>query len=261
MSQPPRPYVLSLAGFDPSGGAGLLADCKTFEQRGVYGFGVCTALTVQSDVQFERVQWMPLADIQAQARPLLERFGVGWAKIGLVESLAELPELLRWLRAQSPAIGVVWDPVLKASAGYDFHAGPAPELVAEVCTALALITPNQPEMRRLWPAAATAEEAAAVVSAYCSVLLKGGHAEGSEATDVLYQNGREVARFTTPRLPHGEKHGSGCVLSAAIVAGLARGESLVEACRSGKAYTARVLASNETLLGYHFQNEHEYANP
>ncbi|MBC6611077.1 hydroxymethylpyrimidine/phosphomethylpyrimidine kinase [Hymenobacter sp. BT507] len=257
MPYPPRPYVLSLAGFDPSAGAGLLADCKTFEQRGVYGFGVCTALTVQSDVQFERVQWVPLADIRAQAKPLLERFGVGWAKIGLVENLTKLPELLDWLRAQSPTIGVVWDPVLKASAGYDFHTGPAPELVRQLCTGLALLTPNQPEMRRLWPAAATAEAAAATVSAYCPVLLKGGHAEGSEATDVLYQNGQEVARFTTPRLPHGEKHGSGCVLSAAIVAGLARGESLVEACRSGKAYTARVLASNESLLGYHFHNQND----
>ena len=259
MPQPPRPYVLSLAGFDPSGGAGLLADCKTFEQCGVYGFGVCTALTVQSDVQFERVQWVPLADIQAQAKPLLERFWVEWAKIGLVENLTELPQLLQWLRSQNPAIGVVWDPVLKASAGYDFHTGPAPELVAELCTGLVLLTPNQPEMRRLWPAAATAEAAAAAVSAYCPVLLKGGHAEGTAATDVLYQNGQEVARFSAPRLPYGEKHGSGCVLSAAIVAGLARGEPLVEACRSGKEYTARVLASNETLLGYHFQNQ-DYAN-
>ncbi|MFD2785805.1 hydroxymethylpyrimidine/phosphomethylpyrimidine kinase [Hymenobacter rubripertinctus] len=254
MPQPPRPYVLSLAGFDPSGGAGLLADGKTFEQLGAYGFGVCTALTVQTDVAFERVNWVPLADIQDQARPLLTRFRVEWAKIGLVENLLELPKLLQWLRAQNPALGVVWDPVLKASAGYDFHAGPPPELVADICTGLALITPNQPEMRRLWPAAPTAPEAAVAVSRFCPVLLKGGHADGAEAVDVLYQNGRVVAEFSAPRLAHGEKHGSGCVLSAAIVAGLARGESLVDACRAGKAYTARVLASNETLLGYHFQN-------
>jgi len=161
MPQPPRPYVLSLAGFDPSGGAGLLADCKTFEQLGAYGFGVCTALTVQTDVTFERVQWVPLADIQAQAKPLLTRFRVEWAKIGLLENLAELPRLLQWLRTQNPAIGLVWDPVLKASAGYDFHAGPPPELVAQLCSGLTLLTPNQPEMQRLWPAAATAAEAAA----------------------------------------------------------------------------------------------------
>ncbi|UOR04995.1 hydroxymethylpyrimidine/phosphomethylpyrimidine kinase [Hymenobacter aerilatus] len=258
MPQLPRPYVLSLAGFDPSGGAGLLADCKTFEQRGVYGFGVCTALTVQSDVQFKRVRWVPLIDLQEQSKLLFERFQINWAKIGLVESLTELPQLLQWLRAQNPHIGVVWDPVLKASAGYNFHTGPAPELVAQLCTGLALLTPNQPEMLRLWPAA-SAEAAAAAVSTWCPVLLKGGHAEGEEAVDVLYQQGQVVAEFSGPRLPHGEKHGSGCVLSAAIVAGLARGESLVEACGSGKAYTARVLASNETLLGYHFQNQ-DYAN-
>lgn len=251
MSQPLRPYALTLAGFDPSGGAGLLADCKTFEQLGVYGLGACTALTVQNDVVFERVVWTTEADLRDQLRVLLTRFPVRWAKIGLVERLAELPELLRELRQWQPALGVVWDPVLQASAGFEFHAGPPPELVAEACTGLALLTPNRPEMLRLWPAATTAEEAAATVSAFCPVLLKGGHAEGPDATDVLYQQGRAVATFSAPRLPRGEKHGSGCVLSAAITAGLARGLALPEACRAGKAYTARVLASNDTRLGYH----------
>lgn len=251
MSQPLRPYALTLAGFDPSGGAGLLADCKTFEQLGVYGLSACTAFTVQNDMAFERVVWTAGADLHDQLRVLLTRFPVRWAKIGLVESLAELPELLRELRQWQPALGVVWDPVLQASAGFEFHAGPSPELVAAVCTGLALLTPNRPEMRRLWPAAATAEEAAMAVSAFCPVLLKGGHANGPEATDVLYQQGRAVATFSAPRLPHGEKHGSGCVLSAAITAGLARGLALPEACRVGKAYTARVLASNDTRLGYH----------
>ena len=246
-----RPYVLTLAGFDPSGGAGLLADCKTFEQLGVYGLSACTALTVQNDVAFERVVWTTEADVRDQLRVLLTRFPVQWAKIGLVESLAELPGLLRELRRQRPGLGVVWDSVLRASAGFEFHQGPPPELVAEVCTGLALLTPNRPELHCLWPAAATAEEAATALSAFCPVLLKGGHADGPEAVDVLYQHGRVTATLTGARLPHGEKHGSGCVLSAAVVAGLARGLVLPEACRAAKAYTARVLASNDTLLGYH----------
>ena len=82
------------------------------------------------------------------------------------------------------------------------------------------------------------------------MLLKGGHDVGEWATDVLLTNGQRH-EFSTPRLPHGEKHGSGCVLSAAVLAGLAKGQHLVEACRTGKAYTTAFLASNDTRLGYH----------
>ncbi|MBX0291571.1 hydroxymethylpyrimidine/phosphomethylpyrimidine kinase [Hymenobacter sp. HSC-4F20] len=248
-----RPYALSMAGFDPSGGAGLLADCKTMEALGVYGLGVCTALTVQNDVEFERIIGVATADVRDQVQVLLRRFPVEWAKLGLVDNLPELPGLLAWLRELRPTLSLVWDPVLKASAGYDFHTTPTPQLVAQLCRQLALLTPNQPEMLRLWPAA-TPELAAAAVSMFCPVLLKGGHTTGPEATDLLFSDGQEVARFTTPRLPHGEKHGSGCVLSAAITAELAKGQTLLEACRRGKDYTTRVLASNDTLLGYHFQD-------
>lgn len=246
----PRPYALSIAGFDPSGGAGLLADCKTLESNAVYGLGVCSALTVQNDVEFERVSWVAAADILNQARLLFARFPINCVKIGLVESLRQLPELLTWLRAQNPQVGIIWDPVLSASAGYEFHSGPPRELVETLCRFLALLTPNRLEVLRLWPAA-TPEQAALEVSAFCPVLLKGGHDDGPLATDVLYLNG-EKHLFSMLRLPQGEKHGSGCVLSAAILAHLAKGEPLAEACRAGKAYTAAVLASNPTLLGYHF---------
>lgn len=248
-----RPYALSMAGFDPSGGAGLLADCKTMEALGVYGLGVCTALTVQNDVAFERIIGVGAPDVRDQAQVLLQRFPVEWAKLGLVDNLPELPGLLSWLRELRPTLSLVWDPVLKASAGYDFHTAPPPQLVAQLCRQLALLTPNRPEVLRLWPAA-TPELAAAAVSVFCPVLLKGGHAEGAEATDLLFSDGQEIARFTTPRLPHGAKHGSGCVLSAAITAELAKGQPLLEACQRGKDYTTRVLASNDTLLGYHFQD-------
>lgn len=253
----PRPYALSIAGFDPSGGAGLLADCKTLESNAVYGLGVCTALTVQNDVAFERVRWVAPADILDQARLLFARFPIDYVKIGLVESLTQLPELLRWLQTQNPRVRIIWDPVLKASAGYEFHGSPPRVLVEALCKPLALLTPNQPEMLRLWPAA-TPEAAAREVSALCPVLLKGGHADGDLATDILFLNGEEHV-FAAPRLPHGEKHGSGCVLSAAVLAHLAKGAPLDDACRFGKAYTATVLASNPTLLGYHSAFSTHYA--
>lgn len=253
----PRPYALSVAGFDPSGGAGLLADCKTLESNAVYGLGVCTALTMQNDVTFEGVHWVAPADILAQAQLLFARFPIDYVKIGLLESLGQLPALLAWLQVQNPGVRIIWDPVLKASAGYEFHGAPSRNLVEMVCSSLTLLTPNRPEMLRLWPAD-TPELSAREVSAYCPVLLKGGHAEGPLATDILFLNGEQHV-FTAPRLMHGEKHGSGCVLSAAILAHLAKGESLAEACRAGKAYTASVLASNSTLLGYHFGITQSYA--
>ena len=89
-----RPYALSIAGFDPSGGAGLLADCKTLEANGVYGLGVCTALTIQNDVTFERVSWVAPADIRDQIRLLLARFPIDSVKIGLFENLPQLLELI-----------------------------------------------------------------------------------------------------------------------------------------------------------------------
>ncbi|UOQ72974.1 hydroxymethylpyrimidine/phosphomethylpyrimidine kinase [Hymenobacter cellulosilyticus] len=244
-----RPYALSIAGFDPSAGAGLLADCKTLEAHGVYGLGVCTALTVQNDITFERVNWVPLADIQDQIGLLLERFPVDYIKIGLFESLAKLLELLRWLRQLRPAACIVWDPVLKATAGYEFHQHPDWKLVLKLLAECTLITPNLPEMLRLWPAT-SAEAAAADAAMFCPVLLKGGHGSGHEAVDTLFFDG-ENYHFTQPRLPHGEKHGSGCVLSAAVLAQLALGNSLPDACRLGKHYTTTFLASNDTLLGYH----------
>ena len=245
----PRPYALSIAGFDPSAGAGLLADVKTLEARGVYGLGVCTALTIQNDVSFERVSWVSAAEIRDQLRVLFTRFRVDFIKIGLVESLPQLLELVGWLKGENPCLQIVWDPVLKATAGYEFHQEPDRELLRVLCAKMALITPNRPEMLRLWPSE-TAELAAEAVSAFCPVLLKGGHEEGELAIDVLLA-GEQRHTFAAPRLPHGEKHGSGCVLSAAVLAQLAKGASLVEACRAGKVYTTAFLASNDTLLGYH----------
>jgi hydroxymethylpyrimidine/phosphomethylpyrimidine kinase len=248
-----RPYALTIAGFDPSAGAGVLADVKVLEANGVYGLAACTALTVQNDVAFERVSWVPLADVQRQIQLLLARFSVNFVKIGLIESLPVLLELIQWLKAQNPAVRIIWDPVLRATAGYEFHARPKAGLLQAICRELALLTPNQPEALRLCPAA-TAQAAAEALAAWCPVLLKGGHATGPAATDLLLAGGERHA-LSAPRLPHGEKHGSGCVLSAAVLARLALGDALGAACRAGKTYTAAFLGSNDTLLGYHFRNQ------
>ncbi len=245
-----RPYALTIAGFDPSAGAGVLADVKTLEASGVYGLAACTAITVQNDVSFERVNWVPLTSIQDQILLLLVRFPVQVVKISLIENLPTLLDLIRWLKAYNPALQIVWDPVLRATAGYQFHTRPDYGLLQAICRELTLLTPNQPEALGLLPSAATADEAAATLASWCPVLLKGGHAQGVRATDVLLAEGRRY-EFSGPRLRHGAKHGSGCVLSAAVLARLALGDDLPTACQAGKAYTATFLGSNDSLLGYH----------
>lgn len=116
-----RPYILTIAGFDPSGGAGILSDIKTIEANGGYGLGVLSANTWQNDIVFERVEWVSLKDIREQINILTNRFDVRYIKIGIVQNPVELYALLLFLRKKIPDAIIVWDPILKASAGFLFH--------------------------------------------------------------------------------------------------------------------------------------------
>lgn len=249
MIQRERPYALSIAGLDPSGGAGLLADIKTFEASRVYGLGVCTALTAQHDSRFDSVSWISFEQIRAQCLPLLERYPIPVVKIGLIESFEVLDRLVFWLHMEFPAIRLVWDPILKASAGFGFHTGHADAVGC--LSSLHLVTPNLPEARQL-AGLPEGPEAAVRLSAHCPVYLKGGHGNDPQTvTDYLFRNGMEAARYDSPLIAGGEKHGSGCVISSAIAAQLALGLSLPDACREATSYTRRFLGSSPTLLGFH----------
>jgi hydroxymethylpyrimidine/phosphomethylpyrimidine kinase len=233
--QTARPYVVSIAGFDPSAGAGVLADCKTFEQLGVYGFGVCSALTVQSDDEFVKVQWLSTQQIIEQLQPLTAKFTITACKIGIIESLDTLQTIVYFLKQHNPDIFIVWDPVLKASAGFAFHT----DVTAQQLESINLVTPNYDEWQRLsFPAT------------NCAVLLKGGHRPDATGTDTLYE-GNESTVIEPGVDKVFPKHGSGCVLSAAITAQLAKGDMLPDACCHAKRYIETFLNSNETLLGYH----------
>jgi hydroxymethylpyrimidine/phosphomethylpyrimidine kinase len=251
-----RPYVMSIAGFDPSGGAGLLADVKCLEQHQVYGFGICTALTVQSDAKFFSCRWLDADDIIAQITPLMEQFRISACKIGLIRDVSVLLEVISYIRSVDQSIKVVFDPVLKSSSGYAFHEWNL-EVLLPVLENLTLLTPNYYEMQRLGNNL-NAEEAACIWSQYSPVLLKGGHNKKAPGLDLLFEQ-QSTTRFEPELKDASSKHGSGCVLSAAITANLARGLPLDQACREAKGYTAGVLNSNTSLLGYHsFQND--YAN-
>ena len=244
-----RPYVLSTAGFDPSGGAGILADIKTFEALGVYGFGACSALTVQSDTNFLRVSWLKAHDVIDQIEPLVGKFPLHACKIGVVKDLDVLLEIILYLKSRQPDIRIILDPVLRASAGFAFHGILESEKLTAVLREISLVAPNYDEIKQLNPDLPPIE-AAKHLARYCAVLLKGGHNPVAPGTDYLFEQDSCIA--LPPTLPDiSPKHGSGCVLSASIAAHLALGCTLAEACRRGKRYTESFLSSNQSLLGYH----------
>ncbi|TWW02263.1 hydroxymethylpyrimidine/phosphomethylpyrimidine kinase [Chitinophaga pinensis] len=249
-----RPFVLSLAGLDPSAGAGLLADIKTFEALGTYGLGVCTALTVQTDTRFISAEWQSATQIIAQAQPLLETFPVQYCKIGIMKDVDTMLEVINAIRAITPGIRIVLDPVLKASAGYTFHDDTRLSTWRAVLQQLYLLTPNLHEALLL-SGEKDGQTAARVLTAYCSVLLKGGHREDKPGIDSLYfhtqQGTGNVLDIPAGKRKVYPKHGSGCVLSAAIAAQLAAGVPLSTACITAKLYTEKFLASHSSLLGYH----------
>lgn len=246
-----RPYVMSIAGFDPSAGAGILADIKCFEQHKTYGFGICAALTIQTDIDFLNNEWLSASQIIDQVRPLIKKFKISACKIGLIKNVEVLQEVVYFLKVQTPEIKIVLDPILKASAGYNFHdwnngfAKLQPTL-----DHIDLITPNYPEMKSLGGNHEEVQLTAKNWSNSCAVLLKGGHSEMQVGTDYLYKHEKRYELTPGVYYVH-QKHGSGCVLSAAITARLALGFDLTTSCVLAKKYVEQFLNSNTTLLGDH----------
>jgi len=243
-----KPYALSIAGFDPSAGAGILADIKTFENNGVYGFGVVSALTWQNDVEFEKVEWVDAYKIMQQIGVLLRRFDIQYIKIGLIENMHVLQEIIHFLKQRINAPVIVFDPIMKASAGFVFHAGVHENFMA-IIRDIHCITPNIPEARQLF-STEKLHEKLMYHSADTHIFLKGGHGIDAVSEDILFTR-QKTHTFSNTRLPNGEKHGSGCVLSSAITAHLALGKHIHTAAEYANQYTYRFLASNETLLGDH----------
>ena len=240
---------MSIAGFDPSGGAGILADIKTFEAQQTLGLGVCSALTFQTSTSFEGATWVDEETIIKQLSPLLKAYTINYVKIGLIENMKVLTTIVNYLLKKVSSVRIIWDPILSASAGFEFHTTiPEKELTA-LAEKIYLITPNLKEIKQLFPHLPE-EEAAINLSKSCAVLLKGGHSQGNTSNDLLFSNSSKLM-LESVRL-NNDKHGTGCVLSASIAALLTKGLPLEEACRKSKEYTGNFISSNSTSLGYHY---------
>jgi hydroxymethylpyrimidine/phosphomethylpyrimidine kinase len=244
-------YVaLTIAGSDPSGGAGIQADLKTFHQHGVYGTSVITLLTVQNTVQVKAVETVPAEFVIAQLQAVLEDIPPAAAKTGALGNA----EIIQALAEMAPRFDfpLVVDPVMISKHG-------APLLMDDACAALserllpyaALVTPNLHEASMLAGISvsdlASMQEAARRILRLGpkSVLIKGGHLAG-EAVDVLYHAG-EFLHYTAPRSNTVHTHGTGCTYSAAITAQLARGRSLPEAVGAAKRFITLAIETNPGL--------------
>jgi hydroxymethylpyrimidine/phosphomethylpyrimidine kinase len=245
------PKALTIAGSDSGGGAGIQADLKTFSAFRVFGMSVITAVTAQNSVGVQAVENLPAEFVARQLRSVLSDFGTDAAKCGML-STAPIIEAIAARLAESPVPKLVVDPVMVAKSGDPLLREDARQALIERILPLALVvTPNLPEAEVLAAMAvetrADMEEAARRILALGPryVLVKGGHLKG-EALDLLW-NGRELTAFSAPRVESPNTHGTGCTFSAAIAAGLSRGQALGDAIREAKAYVTTAIREGFTL--------------
>ena len=249
MTTKKRPTVLSIAGYDASAGAGVLADVKTFESIGIYGFAATTCITYQNENKFGDVKWLSVKQIKNQIYLILELHKIEFVKISLIENFKTLISIIELLKAHNPHIKIIWDPILRASAGFDFHKKISKKDLKYILKNCYLITPNWNEIQPL-ANEKDVVRGAEKLAKYCAVFLKGGHNIETPATDILFiENDIEI--FHPTKITELEKHGSGCVLSSAITAYLVLGNDIKKSCLLAKEYTYNFLVSNESKLGYH----------
>jgi hydroxymethylpyrimidine kinase/phosphomethylpyrimidine kinase len=245
--RPPR--VLTIAGSDPSGGAGLQADLKTFHAHGCYGMAVVTALTAQNTVGVRGVHAPPASFVDEQIAAVVEDCGPVATKTGMLFSSAIIEVVARW--AERGALGrLVVDPVMVATSGDRLLRSDAEAALRERLLPFAeVVTPNRPEAAVLLETRESdigdvVNAAAAVTERFgVSALVKGGHVAGDSVRDALSLSGGESDRWVRPRVDVAEAHGTGCTLSAAIAARLARGQTLVAAVAGAGDYVHRALRS------------------
>jgi hydroxymethylpyrimidine/phosphomethylpyrimidine kinase len=248
--------AVTIAGSDSGGGAGIQADLKTFSALGVYGASVIAALTAQNTRGVTGIHDVPPPFISAQIDAVFSDLEVGATKIGMLSQAAAIEAVADGL-ARHRARNVVLDPVMVATSGDRLLAPDAVDALRRLLLPRALIvTPNLPEAAALLGAEIAADEAAMRVQAERllalgakAVLIKGGHGSGPESVDLLI-DARGGERLSAPRVATRNTHGTGCTLSSAIAAGLAKGLAPADAVRAAKDYiTAAIAAADRLAVG------------
>ena len=247
------PVTLTIAGVDPSGGAGVLADVRTFAAFGCFPTTVITSLTFQNTTGVVGAQHQTPDVIRAQMLPLVADFQIAAAKTGMLPNTEVIQEVARLFR-DLPLPAPVVDPVMQATSGDSLIDDEAVgTLIRNLVPLACLVTPNVPEAERLTGLEIgdlnTMREAARKIRRLGApaVLVKGGHLTAeAEAIDVLDREG-QVTIFRGEMLQGGQVHGSGCVLSSAIAAGLAHGRTLEDAVSRAKDYVTRLIRESPAI--------------
>lgn len=245
--------ALTIAGSDSGGGAGVQADLKTMSALGVFGASALTAITAQNTLAVTAVEEVSPGMVAAQIAAVLDDLPVGAIKIGMLSSAAVIGAVADALKGFKGPI--VLDPVMVAKSG---DALLRPEAIAALSARLlpraTLLTPNLPEAARLLgaPEARTEDEMLAQGAALLSlgpraVLMKGGHGDGPDCIDFLIAADGVPVAFRAPRLATKNTHGTGCTLSAAIAAGLAKGRDMVQSVAEAHAYLQGAIKAADTL--------------
>lgn len=249
----PTPIAVTIAGSDSGGGAGIQADLKTFSALGVYGASVITALTAQNTEGVQGIHDVPVVFIRQQMTSVFTDLPVTAVKIGML-SQARIIESVAAGLDQAEAPNVVLDPVMVATSGDRLLSIDAVEALRDILMPRALlVTPNLHEAAVLTGEALASNEdemraqgEALLAKGAQAVLVKGGHGNGRESVDLLVEP-VGVTRFTAARIETRNTHGTGCTLSAAIAAGLARGLDLHDAVGRAKTYLTAALAAADRL--------------
>jgi len=252
------PIALTIAGSDSSGGAGIQADLKTFAAHQVYGASVIVALTAQNTRGVSAIHAVPASFVTAQMDAVFGDLEVAAVKIGMLAT-AELIAAVADGLERHRAANIVLDPVMVAASGAKLLEDDAVDAIRRRLFPLAmLVTPNLPEAAALLETSLAETEAAMAAQAEglaalgaANVLVKGGHGAGETSSDLLLLAGGQRQRFTAPRHDTLNTHGTGCTLSSAITAGLARGLALPEAVGHAKTYiTAAIAAADSVKVGH-----------
>jgi hydroxymethylpyrimidine kinase/phosphomethylpyrimidine kinase len=243
-----RPVVLSIAGLDPSGGAGIVADIKTIAALGCFPATALTSITFQNTTGVFGAEHQSVATLRAQVAPIVQDLNVNGAKTGMLPTAEIVAEVARLFAEENLPAPVV-DPVVVATSGDVLIDDEAFEILKTKLFPLArVVTPNIPEAEKLAGFSIESEEdmrrAAKVIqlTGARAVLVKGGHRSvGGQALDILLDENEIFTEFQTEYIEIGEVHGSGCTLSAAIAAGLARDLTLEAAVAAAKKYVTDAI--------------------
>ncbi|MFG6583038.1 bifunctional hydroxymethylpyrimidine kinase/phosphomethylpyrimidine kinase [Sulfitobacter sp. 1A12779] len=244
--------ALTIAGSDSGGGAGIQADLKTFSALGVYGASVLTAVTAQNTRAVTAVAMIAPAMIRAQMTAVFDDLAIGAVKIGMLGDPATISAVAEGL-ADCPA-PIVLDPVMVAKSGDALLSAEAVKTLRDRMLPRArVLTPNLPEAARLLDTEEATDETTMLAQGRAllslgprAVLMKGGHGKGETCVDLLISEA-DTLRLSAPRQQTANTHGTGCTLSAAIAAGLARGLPLPEAVEAAHSYLQRAIAAADAL--------------